>query len=573
MATILTLHDPAQARRYYQDGTWRGDTLYSLLRGHARREPRRFALRDAHHRLTRAQLLDWVDRVAERLHRAGARPGSRISMWLPSRAEVVAAFLACSRNGYVANPALHQNHTVAQVLELLGRLESFALIGQPGYGADAKLPGAAGDEIFQRAALLPALKHVLRLAPPGQPNAEADFPAPGASTAGALAPAPQPEPSADPDQVVYIAFTSGTTGQPKGVMHSCNTLLANARPMVADWHLDEGTVLLSLSPLSHHIATVGLCQALVAGAELVVNDPPAGMATLDWVRACGATYVMGVPTHAIDLLAQLRIRGGAGLGRVKMFYMAGSAIPVETARAFVELGVTPQNVYGMSENGSHQYTLPTDDVRTITETCGRAASGYEVRLWDQDHPDQEVPVGQVGEIGSRGALLMLGYFGDQAATEHSFNAHGWFMSGDLGVLDERGCLSVVGRKKDLIIRGGHNIHPAAIENLAMRHRAVLKAAAFPVPDPRLGEKVCLAVVLGPGQTVDGPGLLQHLGREGLSSFDMPEYFLRLEEFPLTASGKILKRELVEWVRAGRIRPEPVRWQAAPPAASPSTARP
>ena len=114
----------------------------------------------------------------------------------------------------------------------------------------------------------------------------------------------------------------------------------------------------------------------------------------------------------------------------------------------------------MTENGSHQYTLPDDDASTITTTCGKACAGYETRLWDQENPDREAEPGEVGEIGTRGALLMLGYFDNQCATENSFNAGGWFMSGDLGRFDESGNLQIVGRKKDLIIRGGHNIHPA-----------------------------------------------------------------------------------------------------------------
>jgi acyl-CoA synthetase len=212
----------------------------------------------------------------------------------------------------------------------------------------------------------------------------------------------------------------------------------------------------------------------------------------------------------------------------------------------------------MTENGSHQYTLPDDNVEVITTTCGKACHGYETRLWDQENPDREAAPGAIGEIGTRGALLMLGYFDNQAATENSFNASGWFMSGDLGQFDARGNLQIVGRKKDLVIRGGYNIHPARIENLAIKHPAVLKAAAFPVPDARLGERVCIAVIPRDGFRVEGEELLRHLDAAGLPKHDMPEYFIALEAFPLTASGKILKRELIEWARSGRIRPAPVR---------------
>jgi acyl-CoA synthetase len=175
--------------------------------------------------------------------------------------------------------------------------------------------------------------------------------------------------------------------------------------MVADWHHDERTILLSLSPMSHHIGTVAIEQMMVAGIELVVDAPPPGRTPLDWILETGATYVMGVPTHAMDILAELRRRQLDRLGAVKVFYMAGSPIPRETAQAFLDRGVLPQNVYGMTENGSHQYTLPSDEPRTIVETCGRACRAYEIRIWDNDSPDLAVGRGEVGEIGGRGACL------------------------------------------------------------------------------------------------------------------------------------------------------------------------
>ncbi|MGF3996166.1 class I adenylate-forming enzyme family protein, partial [Staphylococcus aureus] len=167
--------------------------------------------------------------------------------------------------------------------------------------------------------------------------------------------------------------------------------------------------------------------------------------------------------------------------------------------------------YGMTENGSHQYTSPTDLMDVITATCGKACNGYEVRLWQPDNPDLEAVPGEVGEIGGRGGVLMLGYFDNQSATEASFNSRGWFMSGDLGRFDGDGNLEIVGRKKDLIIRGGHNIHPSHIEEFAHRHPAVKKAAAFGVPDERLGEKVCLAII-GDGAPPAAEELLAHLAR-------------------------------------------------------------
>ena len=548
---LLTLHDPSRARQFYVQGLWRADTLYSLLTKHANERPNAYALRDSQHRLAWREVLIWVDALAANLHEANLVPGDRVSVWLPNRVETFITLLACSCNGYVCNTSLHQNYRVAEIIELLTGIQARALVTQPGYGANGK-----EQDVFEVAAELSAMKRVYQCVPRQNGLASkrgADFPMPGSRTQ------PCSQAIDNPDKIVYLAFTSGTTGKPKGVMHSDNTLLANGRAMVKDWHHDANTIILSLSPNSHHIATVALEQSLVAGCELVLNDPPAGMRTLDWILECGATYVMGVPTHAIDIQAAVKARGLQRLGNVKVFYMAGAPIPEETARTFLDLGIMPQKVYGMTENGSHQYTMPDDDRDTIVKTCGRSCEVYQIKIFDPENPDVEAPQGTVGELGGRGAMLMLGYFDNQFATESSFNRDGYLMSGDLGWLDAKGNLHFVGRKKDLIIRGGHNIHPARIEDLAHRHPQVQKAAAFPLADSRLGEKVCLGVIARDGAKVNAFELLDHLHQSGLSKFDMPEYFIQLDVFPLTASGKVLKRELVEWAKSKRIEPTPVRW--------------
>ncbi len=452
---------------------------------------------------------------------------------MSNRAEAIVTFLACAREGIACNPSLHRTFTCGEIGQLLQRLNAGALVTEPGWGADRA-----------RADLDAVLAHVKSLRAVFTPDT---FPQPGPNASA---------PCADPDRIAYLAFTSGTTGAPKCVMHSHNTLLANARDMVRDWGHGPDTVLLSLSPLSHHIAWVGVAQWLLAGCRFVTNDPPPGKSVLDWIVDTGATYVMGVPTHAMDVLAEQKARGLAKLGAVSVFYMAGAPIPPSVAAAFVAQGIRPQNVYGMTESSSHQYTHPGDDTDTIVATCGRGGPAYEVRLFDPADRDREVAAGEVGEIGGRGALLMLGYFDNQAATEASFNRDGWFLSGDLGVMDARGNLKIVGRSKDLIIRGGHNIYPAHIEALALRHAEVARVACFPVADERLGERVCIAVT----GSVAADDLLAHLGREGLSKYDMPEFFVRLEAFPLTASGKILKRELVEMAKRGEIAPAAVRYQ-------------
>lgn len=539
MNTILTLLDPERRRAFHDAGFWRDETIHALASAHAARAPDAMAFRERHRRTRYRDLVDAADSLAADLHRHGVRPGQRVAVWLPGRLEVAVALLACSRNGYVCCPSLHRDHTVGEVVALLTRMRAAALIAQVGHGADADRVDLAA-----RLGAVPSLRRVYWV--DDKPMAP---------------PAPDgPAPVANPDGVVYLAFTSGTTGAPKGVMHSDNTLLANARALTADWRIGARSAIYTMSPLSHNLGIGSLIGALAVGAELVVHDLPRGDSLHARLVETRATFLVGVPTHAIDLLAELDAGGGKALPDLTGFRISGAPVSRDVVTRLLDHGVTPQSGYGMTESCSNNYTLPDDDASLIVESSGRPAPGYEIKIWRHDDPDIEAPIGETGEIGGRGASLMLGYFDDQAATEDAFNARGWFMTGDLGWVDDAGYLRVTGRKKELILRGGRNIYPARIEDLAMRHDAILRAAAVPVADSRLGEKVCLAVTLKNGVQMAPERLLEHLAAAGLSKYDMPEYCLQLDDLPLTPSGKILKRELVAWIERGEVTPIPVRWR-------------
>jgi acyl-CoA synthetase len=537
--TMLTLLSAEMLAAYTKAGHWQHETVYAAAARHAAATPDAPAIRDRHRVLRYAELITAADRLAQDLHARGLRAGQRVAVWLPSRADVAIALLACSRNGYVCCPSLHRDHTVGEIVDLVARMRAAAMIAQPGHGADA-----TRHDIFAR---LDGVR-CYRL----EEGARLEDLVPGAACTT--------PPRTDPNTVIYLPFTSGTTGQPKGVMHSDNTLLANARALARDWNFTAASVTYTLSPLSHNLGLGALILSLLVGGELVVHDLPRGRSLLDRLVETRASFLFGVPTHAIDLLSELRARGADRLGHVTGFRISGAAAPAPVIAALMRYGVVPQSGYGMTETCSHQYTLPTDDPKMIEESCGRAGPGYEVRIWRQDDPDVEAGTGEIGQIGGRGASLMLGYFDDQAATEASFNAHGWFLTGDLGWMDAQGFLRITGRKKEIIIRGGHNIFPARIEALAMHHPSVDKAAAFPVADARLGERVCLAIALVPGSAIVAEALLAHLDAAGLSRYDMPEYLLALPSLPLTPSGKIVKRELVEQVKSGALKPVPVRFQ-------------
>jgi acyl-CoA synthetase len=548
MLTLLSRH---RLDETYASGHWRDDTIFSLAKAHASKNPDRIAVRDRSGEITYADLVARAEALSRNLSGAGVYKGQRVAVWLSSRIETTIALVACSHAGFVCCPSLHRDHTAADIIELLNRMRAAAFIGEVGYGADA-----ARRDIFAGLDQVPTLKSIFKLEPVGSDSG--GLPQGSNAAEGAA--------NTDPNIVVYLAFTSGTTGRPKGVMHSDNTLLANARAMIADWHFNAQSVVYTMSPLSHNLGLGSLIMALAAGAELVVHDLPRGASTLDRIIEVGATFIVGVPTHAMDLLGEMKARKMSSPGAISGFRISGASAPREVIAELMQTGIVPQSGYGMTEAGSHHYTRIDDGADRVVQTSGRSCDGYEVKIFSQDDINVEMPVGESGQIGGRGASLMLGYFDDQAANDDAFNAEGWFMTGDLGRVDQDGYLQITGRKKDLIIRGGHNIYPARIENLALQHPAVARAAVLPVPDQRLGEKVCLAVVLRPGHSVEPQELLAHLDRSGLSRYDMPEYYLALDDIPLTASGKILKRDIAAQIVDGSIVPSPIRFASAPASA-------
>jgi len=551
MNTILTRLSTELIEQYARTGFWLNDTIYSLAREHAERAPASCAVRDRYRRVTYRQLVDAADALAADFAARGVLPGQRVSVWLPSRIESVIALLACARNGYICCPSMHRDHTIGEIVELMQRTRSVACIVQDGYGADADK-----RDLMQALKDVPTLQHIYQLKPLAGPDT-ALFP-------GLLQTSVDAPIEKDANKVVYLAFTSGTTGKLKGVMHSHNTLLSNARQLAKDWNVTHRSVVYTLSPLSHNLGFGAQVMALAVGGELVLHDLPRGASLADRIVETNTSFLVGVPPNAIDLLAEMRAHNMKGLGRLTGFRISGSAVPSEVVAGLIEQGIKPQSGYGMTETCSHQYTLPDDDPQKIIETSGRTCPGYEIRIFKVENQNVEAAPGEVGQIGGRGASLMLGYFDDQAATEDAFNAEGWFITGDVGSIDSDGYLRITGRQKDIIIRGGHNIHPARIEELASRHPAVKRAAAVPVKDMRLGEKVCLVVEFAPGQRVEPYDLLTHLDEVGLSKYDMPEYFLILDKIPLTPNGKMLKRDIIDWIQEGRVTPEPVRWQGKKP---------
>ena len=548
----ITTHSAAQRRQYRAAGFWQDKTIFRIVQEHAERAPDRFAVRDRYRRLTYRQLVSAAERLAMDLSENGVEPGRQVAVWLPNRLEIVIALLACSRNRYTCCPSLHRNHTVAEVMQILDRFQSAVLISERGYGTgvdqcdvDAELARLKHAPVHY--ALQPSSRHNAGIPLFGDHIVTNSNPDTGT---GRVVP--------NPDTLVYLALTSGTTGEPKGVMHSDNTLLANARAIAADWHFNSASVIYTLSPLSHNLGFGAMVTALYSGAEVVLSQLAPDESLVGDLLGTGATFIYGVPAHAIDLLKELRNAGTQTFEKITGFRISGAQAPGNVVAELLEYGIMPQTGYGMTEAHSHNYTLPGDAPERIIGTAGRACPGYGIKIWSLDNKDVELGVGEVGQIGGKGASLMLGYYGDEATTASSLNSDGWFMTGDIGSLDEDGYLHIEGRIKDVIIRGGHNIYPARIEQLAARHPDVDKVAAVPFPDERLGEKVCLVIKPANGTNPDSRQILKHLEAEGLSKYDMPEYLAEIDDMPMTPGGKVSKRDLLALMTAGRVNPQPVR---------------
>ena len=547
----ITIHNAEQRRQYRNSGFWQDKTIYQIVEAHAELAPDRFAVRDRYRRLTYRQLVSAAQRLALDLSDNGLEPGQQVAVWLPNRLETVVTMLACSRNRYICCPSLHRNHTVAEVMQLLERFHAAALISEKGYGAGAE---RSNVEIELARLGSSPLHYALQ---PLTPENAGDPLFDGYLTSRPVADAAGKPALAEPDTLVYLPFTSGTTGMPKGVMHTDNTLLANARAIAADWRFNAASVIYTLSPLSHNLGFGAMVSALYCGAEIVLSRLAPGESLVDDLLRTGATFIYGVPAHAIDLLQELREPGTKAPGKITGFRISGAQVPAEVAAELLEHGITPQTGYGMTEAHSHNYTLPGDTPERITGTAGRACPGYRIKIWSLDDKDMEMGAGEAGQIGGKGASLMLGYYGDEQATASSLNSDGWFMTGDIGSLDEDGYLYIKGRTKDLIIRGGHNIFPARIEQLAARHPHVDKAAAIAFPDERLGEKVCLVIKPADATGPEPREVLEHLEAEGLSKYDMPEYLAEIDDMPMTPGGKVIKRNILALISAGRISPRAV----------------
>ncbi|HKX80462.1 MAG TPA: AMP-binding protein [Novosphingobium sp.] len=544
----------------------RGPTAERLLEhtigdalGHAARAwPDRPALIDRGQQVR----LDWaeLDRRAEALGAGlldlGLRPGDRLGIWSLNRFEWTITQFAAAKAGIVLvtiNPAYRLSE-LEYALKLSG---CAAIILSPAFKT-SDYPGmirAVVPELTHelaegewRSARLPRLRHVVLM---GQDEAAGFVPFASLEARGASALArgltlPRPRPT-DP---INIQFTSGTTGAPKGVTLSHRNILNNG------YFVGRGVRLLPEDricipvPLYHCFGMVmGNLAAVTSGAAMVYPgegfDP---VATLRSVAEERCTALYGVPTMFIAELESPEF-GQFDLSSLRTGIMAGAPCPIEVMRRVVDrMHMTEITIcYGMTETSPVSFqSSPDDPLERRVSTVGQVHPHVEVKIVDE--AGETVSRGQAGELCTRGYSVMQGYWDDEPQTAAVKDAEGWMHSGDLATIDDEGYANIVGRLKDMVIRGGENLYPREIEEYLYRHPAIRDVQVFGVPDPRYGEELCAWVILHEGAALDEPSL-QDFCRGQIAHQKIPRYVRFVESFPMTVTGKVQKYLLREAMAA------------------------
>jgi acyl-CoA synthetase (AMP-forming)/AMP-acid ligase II len=503
----------ALARKYEAEGWWRRETLGELLARSLQAAP-------AAEFRVHSEVRPWsgtfreVERLARRLasglRARGVGPGDVVAFQLPNWVEAAVVFWASSFLGAVIVPIVHiygrkeleyilgvTRPRVFVTAERFGRLEY-----QPDLCADVPVVGVVGRD-FDELLAEDELPDVL---------------------------------PADPAGPAVIAFTSGTTRDPKGVVHSHQTLGFETRQLLSRYPPDRGRQL-TAAPVGHFIGMLGtFLIPVLEGAAIHLADAWDPARVLRLIGGQGLTFGGGVPYYLTGLLDHPDFRT-EHLKGLKYAGLGGAAVPAAVTERLAGLGITVYRSYGSTEHPSITASLYTAPEEKRLYTDGEACPGVEIRLSED------------GEILSRGPDLCLGYT-DPELTGRVFDEGGWYHTGDIGVLDEDGYLTITDRRADVIIRGGENVSALEVEELLLGMDAIAEAAVVSAPDARLGEHGAAVVRVQPGHpapTLDQ--LRAHLERAGLSRQKWPEELHEVDEFPRTPSGKVQKYLLRRQVAA------------------------
>jgi len=489
-----------------------------------------------------------VERVAAGLLALGLAPGDRVGIWAPNRAEWVLLQFAAPKAGLVLvniNPAyrLHEleyalNKVGCRALVLPRRFKTshyLELLGELAPELAAAAPGRL------RAARLPELREVILLDEAAAPGTRAWRELGALADAAAYAKLRKVEAELSFDDPVNIQFTSGTTGAPKGATLTHHNIVNNGCFIGEAMRLTERDRLCIPVPFYHCFGMVlGNLACVTHGACMVVpGEGFDALSTLETVQEERCTGLHGVPTMFIAELEHPRF-GEFDLSSLRTGIMAGSPCPIEVMRRVVEeMHMAEVTIaYGMTETSPVSFqTVPDDPLERRVDSVGRVHPHLEVKLVDE--AGRIVPRGEPGELCTRGYSVMRGYWGDPERTREAIDEGGWMHTGDLATLDADGYCRIVGRLKDMIIRGGENVYPREIEEFLYTHPKVRDVQVFGVPDAKFGEQVCAWVRLREGCAAS-EAEIQDYCRRHLAYFKVPHYVRFVESFPMTVTGKVQK---------------------------------
>lgn len=530
MAIAPTFPSP-HASAFCAAGHWQQQPLGELFASTVHQHPERAALVDGERRLAFVDLDRQSLHVALGLRALGFGCGDVIAYQLPNWWEAVVVFLAAARLGATVNPLL----PIFRETELrftLSQSGANALV-IPGHfrGCDhrALVAGVRRE--------LPALREVF---------VARDEPADGMRSFTALLDAPPdkiPQTAVDPDSVVLLMYTSGTTAEPKGVLHTHNTLAAEIFSLERVHQLTPADRTLMPSPLTHISGVIhAILTPALLGTSAVLMERWDAARALHLIAAERVTYMVGAPTFLQDLAAQ---PAGTGAGSsLRLFSCGGAGVAPALIHAARERfpNCVAKRVFGSTEFPTLTTTDANDALTRGIDTEGRPIWPAEVRIADES--GTSLSAGFEGEVQGRGPECFVGYL-DATLNADAFTADGWFRTGDRGVLDADGYLRITGRLKEIIIRKGEKISVKEVEDLIAAHPAVAEVVVIALPDPDTGERACAVIRLRPAMTIDLPSLTAFLATKGLAKQKWPEQLEIVGDFPRTDSGKVLRTKLKE----------------------------
>ena len=555
MGRIITRLTPAMAAALTRAGHWPNTTFAAAFMEQVRARPGKTAVVDDRVRLTYGELGARTRWLAAALSARGIGRGDVVSFILPNRAEAIALFYAANTLGAIVNPIV-PIYGAREIGFILRQVESAAIV-VPDRFRGVEYPA----RIDRLAPNVPSLRERIVVGA-GAPGGWLPFEElwRGAPEAPARMRPPEDIGPVDPDDVMIVLYTSGTTADPKGVLHSNNTLLCECRGTMRYHGLTDDEVFVMASPVSHIAGLLYgiMLPTLLGGTTVLIEqwDPERFLALVERERgtySAGATpFLQGVlDCPALDRYDTRSLR---------LFTCGGADVPPELIRGAIRrLGVRSGRGYGSTEFPSITSSAGPDVPEAKrAETDGRPLGANEIEL--RDAAGGPAHSGEEGEIWARGPELCLGYR-DATLNPEAFDAQGFFRTGDLGRLDRDGYLTVTGRVKDIIVRGGEKLSAREIEDLLLEHPKVRNAAVVPMPDRTLGERVCAVVVparAGEAPTLDE--LVQFLEAKEISRRKLPERLEIVGELPTTASGKVAKHVLKDQV-ARAIESESARTRA------------